>query len=384
MDIRILQNINQCPPSAWDNLFATDYPFLRHAFLALLESSGSVSESNGWVPKHLIMEQQGQIIAAMPLYLKNHSWGEYVFDHSWANAYHNHGIPYYPKLVTAIPFTPATGPRLGIDPKIKAHELIPQLVEAIQKLAIEWGASGWHVLFPHLQLAESLENHGAMQRTGVQYHWHNKNYDSFDDFISTFSSRKRKNILRERRSAGQQLHIKRLVGKEITADWWDFFHIMYQRTYLKRSGTGGYLTEAFFNQLGSIMDNQVMMSVAEVDDENNGTSKVAAALFFLDEETLYGRYWGCQHEYDFLHFELCYYQGIEFAIKHGISRFDAGAQGEHKIRRGFEPIETYSTHWIKNPNFSAAIHQFLEQETPQIKEYIHQASKQLPYKTNGN
>jgi predicted N-acyltransferase len=326
------------------------------------------------------LEQQGKTIAAVPLYLKQHSWGEYVFDHSWADAYHNHGIPYYPKLITAIPFTPATGPRLGIASQVNAEELIPELLEIIKNLASEWGASGWHMLFPEPQLAMSLESNGAMQRTGVQYHWHNKNYDSFDDFLHTFSSRKRKNILKERRSAGQLLQIKRLVGKEITSDWWDFFHIMYQRTYLKRSGTGGYLTEEFFKQLGDVMGNQVMMSVAETGAENNTTSKVAAALFFFDKQTLYGRYWGCQHEYDFLHFELCYYQGIEFAIEQEISRFDAGAQGEHKIKRGFKPVETYSTHWIRDPDFSTAIHHFLAQETPQVKEYITQASKQLPYK----
>jgi predicted N-acyltransferase len=377
LNIRVLQSIDECSPSHWDDLFDTDYPFLQHRFLSLLESSGSVCSNTGWEPKHILFEQDGHPIAAIPLYLKEHSWGEYVFDHSWADAFHKHGLNYYPKLVTAIPFTPATGPRFGIQPNIDKSILFPQLLDALQSLAKEWGASSWHLLFPEESLTDALLQQNLMKRTGVQYHWINANYDNFDDFISTFTSRKRKNILKERRCANQQLQIKCLVGEEITSDWWEFFHIMYQRTYIKRNGSGGYLTENFFQNLGQAMNGQLMMCVAEESE----SKKAAAALLFFDKDTLYGRYWGCLHEYDFLHFELCYYQGIEFAIKHGLSRFDAGAQGEHKIKRGFEPIETYSLHWIDHPSFSSAIQNFLDQETAHIKEYICQSCELLPYKS---
>jgi predicted N-acyltransferase len=381
LDVRVLDTITQCLPSQWDSLFDSEYPFLRHRFLSLLESSGSVGAKTGWEPKHILLEQDGLPVAAMPLYLKHHSWGEYVFDHSWADAYHDHGITYYPKLVTAIPFTPATGPRIGLTPDIDSKILISQLLEATQTLAKQWEASSWHILFPKPELANKLASQHMMQRSGVQYHWHNNNYENFNDFITTFPSRKRKNVLRERRTAHQNLRIKRLVGEEITSDWWEFFHIMYQRTYLKRSGTSGYLTESFFHNLGKTMGNQVMMCIAECPEkEKENNNKAAAALFFYDNQTLYGRYWGCQQEYDFLHFELCYYQGIEFAIEQQLSRFDAGAQGEHKIKRGFKPVETYSSHWINHSGFSEVIQRFLNQETRHIKQYISQACEQLPYK----
>ena len=376
MDIQVLNCIDECPPEQWNNLFESRYPFIQHGFLSLLESSGSVCTNTGWEPKHLLIKQNGKPIAVMPMYLKQHSWGEYVFDHSWADAYYNHNLDYYPKLVTAIPFTPAMGPRLGITSEIDRTVFFPAFLEALQNCTIELNASSWHLLFPDNSLTNELQQHNTMKRTGVQYHWINANYRNFEDFTDTLASRKRKNILKERRSANQKLNIKRLEGKDITPEWWDFFHIMYQRTYIKRNGSGGYLTENFFQNLGAVMGNQIMMCVAE---EEDGT-KMAAALFFFDNNTLYGRYWGCLREYDFLHFELCYYQGIEFAIEQKLSRFDAGAQGEHKIKRGFQPIETHSLHWINHPDFAHAIQRFLNQETLQIKQYISQSCELLPYK----
>lgn len=378
---RILKGIDQCDSADWDNLFNSDYPFLKHRFLSILESSGSVCAKTGWEPRHLLLEQDEKLVAALPLYLKHHSWGEYVFDHAWADAYHNNGFTYYPKLLTAIPFTPTSGQRIGIAAEQKIEELMPHLMYAIQSLANEWDISGWHLLFPEPNTADQLQKLGAMQRIGIQYHWHNDHYQSFDDFVSTLTSRKRKNILRERRIAGQELQIKRLVGQQITAEWWDFFHVMYHRTYLKRSGYGGYLTEDFFKHLGDALNDQIMMCVAEQPGEESN-QKVAAALFFFDSNRLYGRYWGCLQEYDFLHFELCYYQGIEFAIEHNLTLFDAGAQGEHKIKRGFKPIKTYSSHWIKHPEFAKAIQHFLNQEIPHINTSISQACELLPYKAN--
>jgi predicted N-acyltransferase len=379
IDTRILSSINECPSTQWDRLFTEDYPFLQHRFLSLLESSGSVCTETGWEPRHLLLEQDGKPIAALPLYLKNHSWGEYVFDWSWADAYQNHDLNYYPKLLTAVPFTPATGPRLGLAAGIDPTDVLPSLFNTLQEMAEHANLSSWHLLFPNQPLVTALAGAQMLSRTGVQYHWINANYRDFTDFTDTFSSRKRKNLYRERRSVSQQgLSIQRLTGEQITLDWWEFFYQMYQRTYLKRNGTGGYLTETFFQQLGRVMSDQLMMAVAQ-DEEGN---KIAAALFFYDNQTLYGRYWGCIRECDSLHFELCYYQGIEFAIERGLSRFDAGAQGEHKIKRGFEPVETYSFHWIKHPEFSAAIRRFLDQEKQHIGRYIIEAKQQLPYRSD--
>ena len=379
MEIKILQSIDECSSKIWDSLFSSNYPFLKHGFISLLESSGSVSDATGWTPKHILLEQDGSPIAAMPLYLKNHSSGEYVFDHSWANAYHQHGIKYYPKLVTAIPFTPVTGPRIGVADGINPDLIEQVLLKNIQSLAKKWGASSWHILFPRYELLSSIFSQSLMKRVGVQFHWKNNNYRNFDDFISTFASRKRKNLLKERRKSTKNINITRLIGEEITPDWWEFMCSMYHQTYLKRNGTNGYLTQKFFEDIGSILGSQIMLSIAEGRGRNAG-EKIAAALFFFDDNGLYGRYWGCNAEYEFLHFELCYHQGIEFAIEKNLSYFDAGAQGEHKISRGFVPIEVYSSHWIKHPDFSDAIQKFLGQEEIHIKEYIDLASKKLPYK----
>lgn len=381
VDIRTLSTIDQCSPEQWDGLFADDYPFLQHRFLSLLESSGSACTTTGWAPKHLLLEQGGKAVAALPLYQKSHSWGEYVFDWAWADAYDQHQLAYYPKLLSAVPFTPATGPRLGLASTVKAMDVIPHLIPVIDQIASQLSASSWHLLFPDQALSANLNQMGLMQRTGVQYHWINTDYRDFNDFIDRFNSRKRKNLNRERRSISQQqLKVQRLTGEQITPDWWAFFYQMYQRTYLKRNGSGGYLTEAFFQQLGQVMADQLMMAVAE-DQQGN---KIAAALFFYDSHTLYGRYWGCLQECDSLHFELCYYQGIEFAIEQGLARFDAGAQGEHKIKRGFEPVETYSFHRIKHPGFSEAIERYLSQEKTQIQRYIEEARQQLPYKNTNS
>lgn len=379
MEIKILESIDQCSSSLWDSLFDSDYPFLKHNFISLLESSGSVCEATGWIPKHLLLESDGITVAAIPLYLKYHSYGEYVFDQSWADAYSQHGIPYYPKLVSAIPFTPVAGPRIGIAKGFDREKITKELLEKIKLIADKFGASSWHLLFPEYKLMHSLIPRSAMRRVGVQYHWKNDNYINFDDFIITFASRKRKNLLKERRKAKENLNIFRLVGNEITPSWWEYMYTVYQQTYLKRNGTDGYLTRKFFEGLGSAMGSQVMLSVAEGQGDKAGV-KVAASLFFFDDNSLYGRYWGCHQEYDFLHFELCYHQGIEHAIEKKLSVFNAGAQGEHKISRGFIPVEVYSSHWIKHPEFSKAINAFLEQESVHIKEYISLASKKSPYK----
>lgn len=362
-----------------------DYPFLRPEFFAALEDSGSVCSASGWTPHHLNINRDGRNLAFMPLYLKTHSWGEYVFDWSWADAYRRHGLEYYPKLLSAIPFTPATGPRIRFAEGADQPAVTRQLVNQVIELAQDSGASGWHLLFPEQQQLQLLETCAddphLMCRTGVQYHWFNVNqahsrYQSFEDFLAALSSRKRKMIRRERRQVAEQgFHIEVLGGDNISAGLWEFFYQVYHRTYLKRSGSAGYLSRDFFHQIGATMPEQVAMAVAYSHDK-----PVAAALYFFDNTTLYGRYWGCEREYDFLHFELCYYRGIDFAIARGLHKFDAGAQGEHKILRGFTPVETHSLHWIANPAFAEAVGKFLLQEQRQMERYREEAAELLPFK----
>ncbi|MFA5496062.1 MAG: GNAT family N-acetyltransferase [Porticoccaceae bacterium] len=361
-----------------------EYPFLRADFFHALEDSGSVTPETGWSPHHLRIIERGREQAFMPLYLKTHSWGEYVFDWSWADAYRRHGLDYYPKLLSAVPFTPATGPRIRFADGVDRAALTAALVSQAIDLAADRGASSWHILFPessHLALLESpADTPGLMRRTGVQFHWFNAGYDGFDDFLGALASRKRKMIRRERRQVAEQgFAIEMLSGGAIGADLWEFFYRVYHRTYLKRSGGTGYLTREFFQQIGAAMPDQVAMAVAR-----ERGRPIAAALYFFDHDTLYGRYWGCEGEYDFLHFELCYYRGIDFAIERKLGRFDAGAQGEHKILRGFTPVETHSLHWIAHPGFAEAVRQFLRQEEVSISRYREEAKELLPYrKGNG-
>ncbi len=365
------------------------YPFLRHEFLQALEDSASACESSGWYPVHLSLRRDDDApedaskqtdgiqhnTALMPLYLKDHSMGEYVFDHAWANAYHQNGLEYYPKLVTSIPFTPSTGPRVRSDQALDQDECT-QFVDEVLSVAQDTGASSWHFLFPSAEHRQLFEDPRLLQRSGVQYHWHNRDYRHFDDFLATMNSRKRKMVRKERAEvAAQGIRVSIEMGADIGPDLWNLFYQLYERTYAKRNGSRGYLTEAFFTQIAETMPEQIAMAVAWIDDQ-----PIACALYFFDDETLYGRYWGSAGEFSYLHFELCYYTGIEFAISRGIQRYDAGAQGEHKIIRGFEPIETYSLHWIKHPGFHDAIARFLEEEKRGIARHIEQATEMLPYK----
>jgi predicted N-acyltransferase len=355
------------------------YPFLRSEFLEALEDSQSACEASGWLPIHLQLQSddsdEHQSSAFMPLYLKDHSMGEYVFDHSWANAYHENGLDYYPKLVTSIPFTPSTGPRVRSGQSLCAADCTQLIVEVLN-VAEDTGASSWHFLFPGAEHLKLFDDPRLLHRTGVQYQWHNRGYQSFDDFTATMISRKRKMVRKERAAIGKQgLNVTIEVGTAISAEIWQLFYQLYERTYIKRNGTRGYLTEEFFKQISATMPEQIAMAVAWQDK-----IPVACALYFFDDETLYGRYWGSVDEFPYLHFELCYYSGIEFAISRGIQRYDAGAQGEHKIVRGFEPIETHSLHWIKHPQFRDAIARFLVREKQAIGEHIKQAQEMLPYR----
>ena len=359
------------PPTKTTDL---SYPFLRAEFLQALETSKSACTQTGWEPIHLKLGKNGEQ-ALMPLYLKDHSMGEYVFDYAWANAYHDNGLDYYPKLVTAVPFTPSVGPRVtGLDNLTR--EDCGQLVDEVLAVAADTGASSWHLLFPDQQQLTLFEDERLLHRTGVQYQWNNRSYQSFDDYLASLNSRKRKMVRKERKDiAAQNIAIKVLEGEAIGPEIWQLFYMLYERTYAKRNGTRGYLTEAFFKEIATSMPEQIAMAVAY-----QGDIPIACALYFFDQHTLYGRYWGSAGEFAYLHFELCYYRGIEFAIEKGLKRYDAGAQGEHKIIRGFEPITTHSLHWIEHLKFRQAIKRFTESEQRAIQQHIQQAKAILPFK----
>lgn len=371
-----LTSLAQIPAAEWDSIAGTDYPFLRHAFLYGLERTACTTADTGWQPCHLLLRRGADLAALMPLYLKSHSYGEYVFDWSWADAWRQNGLAYYPKLLTAIPFTPATGPRLCIAEGMDEDQCLQAAIAAVQAFAQQKKLSSWHLLFPETGVSEKLQAAGLHRRAATQFHWFNDGYSSFGDFLATFSSRKRKSLNRERRRVAEQgITLRTLTGAEIGQQEWEQFYRFYQMTYAKRSGHGGYLSRAFFVDTAASMGEQAVMVLAYLD-----AHAIAGALYFRSSDTLYGRYWGCEREYDCLHFEACYYQGIEYCIAHDLQRFDPGAQGEHKIQRGFRPITTWSNHWIADPRLSAAVGDFTRREAQHNEQYRQAASELLPFK----
>ncbi len=371
MKIRQLDSITDIPAAQWDELLGQDYPFMRHAFLAALEQSRSVSPSTGWTPAHrVVTDDAGTLQALLPSYLKMHSYGEYVFDFQWADALERAGRSYYPKLLAAIPFSPVQGPRL-VCRSDEARQALLAHVDASLALG---EVSSAHLLFNSGSENQALEADGWLQRLGCQFHWHNRDYLTFDDFLAQCSSRKRKNFRKERQavaSAGIGFHW--VAGAEITSAHWASFYPFYAATYLKR-GQHPYLSEAFFEQIGDSMPESIRLVFAEQDGR-----RVAAALFLVGGDTLYGRYWGCLEEYDRLHFETCFYQGMDRCIAEGLKRFDAGAQGEHKLIRGFEPTITQSWHKLV-PGLHEAVDDFLQRERPGVRAYAAEARGYLPFR----
>lgn len=376
MKARFIDSIEEISSETWNSITGTDYPFLRHEFLYALEASQSVCAARGWQPQHLLVEQSEKLIAVLPLYIKSHSMGEYVFDHAWAKAYQRNGLHYYPKLLSAIPFTPASGPRLCFA-ECDPTQLIQTIAATLQQQCETIGASSWHVLFPEQHTLQDWKKIGSDTRLGCQFHWLNEDYKTFEDFLDCFSSRKRKELKRERRRvADQKIRIERLTGDQITIEHWQAFYRFYQLTNMKYNRHGGYLTADFFVRLHTTMRNSLLLVMAY--DENSNA--IAGALNFYSSDTLYGRYWGAIQDVECLHFEACYYQGIEFCIEHGLKRFDPGAQGEHKIARGFRPTLTYSQHWIAHSGFREAIRNFLTEESQGILRYQQAACDALPFK----
>ena len=339
-------------------------PFTTHRFLKALEDSGSVGHGSGWAARHLVARLGGQVIGVMPLYAKGHSQGEYVFDHSWAHAYENAGGEYYPKLQCAVPFTPATGRRLLAKP---GHERMAHaaLLEGAVRLAETNGVSSLHITFCTQEEYGWGGATGLLQRTGQQFHWENRGYETFDDFLAALSSRKRKNIRKERAAAqGFGGEIRALTGDQIAPEHWDYFWAFYQDTGARKWGTP-YLTRSFFEIAHDVLRDDIVLVMAE-----RGGRPVAGALNFVGRDVLYGRYWGALEHHACLHFEACYYQAIDWAIGAGLQRVEAGAQGEHKLARGYLPVETHSLHWFRDDGFSRAVAQYLDAERKAIGEDI--------------
>lgn len=357
--------------SAWDRLGAID-PFVSHAFLSALEESGSVGRGTGWTPAPLLIEDGADhLIGAAPAYLKTHSQGEYVFDHGWADAWERAGGQYYPKLQIAVPFTPVPGPRLlGSHPQ--------QLLAAAEAVTIQNELSSAHITFPNPAGSIEAERRGWLIRHGVQYHWFNRGYASFDDFLGTLRHSKRKSIRKERRAAQEGLDIRILRGSEIGPAEWDAMWAFYQDTGSRKWGRP-YLTRAFFDIIGARMADHVLLFLACRDSR-----PIAGALNFVGEDILYGRYWGCTEEVPHLHFELCYYQAIEWAIDQKLSSVQAGAQGEHKVARGYEPVVTKSAHFIPNRSFRDAVEDFLEAEREGVAGEIDWLRRDLPYRSSSS
>jgi uncharacterized protein len=350
-------------------------PFSHPFFLQALEASGAVGLGTAWQPCHLLFERDGHPCALLPLYRKQDSRGEYVFDHSWAAAYERNGLPYYPKLVTAIPFTPVPGPRLLLAPGESLSVLLPQVLAAVQAECTSGLVSGWHGLFVEEDWLQMATDSGFAPREGCRFHWENRSYANFDDFLATLTSKKRKDLKRERRRLQEAgVSCRRLSGKHIEPGHWDFFWRCYQQTYFEH-GQQPYLNHDFFRRLAADMPEQLLLVLAEDSD-----GPMASALFLHDAQTLYGRYWGSLRRADGLHFEVCYYQGMEFCMERGLSDFDPGTQGEHKLLRGFAPRLTHSLHWLAAPDFQQAILRFVREESVSVRRYASAAESVLPYR----
>jgi predicted N-acyltransferase len=378
LTVETLSSIDAVDRAEWNRLSGTAYPFLRHEFLGALERQGCLGEAYGWLPRHLLLKDgDDKLLAAAPCYLKFNSYGELVFDGAWADAYRRAGLAYYPKLVVASPYTPANGPRIltadaGERPRY-ARALIEGAVQVAQRMEV----SSLHWLFVTEEESGWMENSGLMRRTGCQFHWHNPGYRDFDDFLSTLSARKRKQIKRERRRVREAgIRFRLLRGHQAGAAEWESFHHLYRSTFDKRGGIPT-LSAGFFREIGETMGDQLLLVLAYAGDR-----MVASAFNLVGADTLYGRHWGCFEEYHSLHFEACYYQGLDFCIREGLHCFEPGAQGEHKISRGFLPTPTWSTHWIGQLRFRGAIAHFLQLESEGMQDYIAEMHDHSPYRSD--
>jgi predicted N-acyltransferase len=368
---RVAPRVGAIPAAEWDALAGTANPFVSHAFLTALEDSGSVGPGTGWDPAPIVIEDaRGALLAALPAYLKSHSQGEYVFDHAWADAWHRAGGRYYPKLQVAVPFTPASGPRLLLSDEAYAAPLL----RAAETLCAQNGLSSAHATFIEPAQRALFERAGWLLRSDIQFHWHNRGYGSFEDFLAGLSSRNRKDLRKERARAQDGVTIRHLSGSDLKAEHWDAFWEFYQDTGARNWGHP-YLTRAAFDLLGERLGDRIILVLAYLDDR-----PIAGALNFVGEEALYGRYWGCTVDRPFLHFELCYYQAIDVAIERGLVRVEAGAQGGHKLARGYEPVQTWSAHWLADAGFREAVADFLDRERQGVAQDRLYLSSRTPFR----
>jgi uncharacterized protein len=372
---RFLDSIAQIDAQSWNALAGSAQPFLRHEFLLALEQSGCAAPRAGWSPKHLIIEDaKGVPAAAMPLFRKAHSRGEFVFDFSWAGAYAQQGLKYYPKLLTAVPFTPVSGPRILLGRNVDANDTTKSVVAAVLNYARNEQLSSWHVLFPTPETAAGLDQAGLILRRDCQFHWYNHGYESFETFLASFTAEKRKKAKRERRRVAEAgIEFDTLHGGDMTDSLWNIVYEFYAETF-HRHGHEPYLNLDFFKRISATMPNELMLKVARV-----GREPIAVAIFFVGADALYGRYWGAGGNFHSLHFEACYYQGIEYCIEKKLQRFEPGTQGEHKVPRGFIPTMTHSAHYIADPRFAAAIRDFAQREARGVEEYAAAVNEHVPY-----
>jgi predicted N-acyltransferase len=370
----IVSSLSEIGQAAWDGLLARQEeanPFLSYAFLHALHESGSAAPETGWQPQYIALYDGDTLAAALPLYVKGHSYGEYVFDWAWADAYQRHGLEYYPKLLAAVPFTPVAGPRLlAVDGAARAA-----LIAVLQATQRATEVSSTHILFPPEEHARQLQDAGFMLRSGVQFHWLNPGYANFDEFLATLEQKKRKNIRAERRKVREAgVTLRRVRGFEATDADWKLFNRCYRHTYAAHYSTP-YLNLDFFRRIGKTMPDNILLVIAE-----RAGRPIASSLVIHTKDTLYGRYWGELEHVPCLHFEAAYYQPLEFCIEQGIQTFEGGAQGEHKMARGFLPTRTFSAHWLAHPSFADAIERFLEREAGGIDDYISELNERNPFK----
>lgn len=372
LTLTLIDDLTQLNTACWSQFI--DYPpWLSQIWLGALESSGSVGGQTGWQPNHVLVHQHGRMVGLLPGYIKQHSYGEYVFDHAWAEAFHRHGVPYYPKWINAIPFTPISGPKMLLAPGIEPQRVRAQLAQQQRDL---WpNISSLHCLFTEPERPH--ETSPWLSRQSVQYCWHQRAYRDWQDYLDSMVARRRKRIRKEREQlqTTEQITIRRLSGSDITAVERDYFYTCYRHTYLKRSGHEGYLREAFFQTIFAAMPDNLLLVIAY-----QGEQPVACSFFVFDQHMLAGRYWGATYDIPGLHFECCYYQGIEFALERGIAKFNPGTQGEHKILRGFDPELGYSQHLIRHPQFHSAIEDFLVRERAAVADYLIDCQQLLPFK----
>ncbi|MGG7565923.1 GNAT family N-acetyltransferase [Rhodovulum sp. DZ06] len=387
VEITALARIAEIDAAEWDACAAPEcadggrplHPFLAHRFLSAFEASGSVSPRTGWAPRHLVARHGGKVIGVAPMYLKGHSQGEYVFDHSWAHAFERAGGDYYPKLQGAVPFTPVTGPRFLLHPDADPVQAMGALVEGAVQLAAQGGLSSVHWTFCTEAEAAAGAAMGLLRRTHQQFHWIDEGFGDYEGFLASLSSRKRKALRKERRTAQESgLRIVQLTGDAIEPEHWDAFWRFYQDTGARKWGSP-YLTRAFFDIAQDTLRDDLLLVLAGREGPG-GMEWVAGALNVIGRDTLFGRYWGCTEHHPCLHFELCYHQAIDWALAHGQTRVEAGAQGEHKLARGYLPVETHSLHWIANPSFRDAVADFLEHERAAVDEEMAWLSDRSPFR----